>query len=345
MGPVRPGRRYSTLRSGPNPGIRPWRSLQLFLASPHARSNGNSRLTLTTLATGWSPASGQPPHDPKLPQDINKQFADPDVDAFVKRFESESREVYSRREAVLKALGIQKKMAVADIGAGTGLYTRLFAEAVGPEGAVYAVDIAVPFLRHIEATAKKNGHAQVKTVRGAQDRVNLNPESIDLAFVCDVYHHVERPGAWLGSIRTALKPGGRFVVIEFDRARAKNRDFVKKHVRAEKDVFIREIEAAGFERIELPNAPDLEENFIAARSASRRRASESSSPAADGTLTSLVATRSPRVSYPEVRGWEAFTTLESVAVPQEGSRGAGRTSVRTRRGRCGTDRVSARLCC
>ena len=62
---------------------------------------------------------------------------------------------------------------MADIGAGTGLFTRLFAEKVGAKGKVYAVDIAPEFLAHIAADAKKRGHKHVVTVRGNQDTANL----------------------------------------------------------------------------------------------------------------------------------------------------------------------------
>ena len=82
-------------------------------------------------------------------------------------------------------------MAVADVGAGTGLFTRLFAEQVGPEGKVYAVDISKEFLDHIAAQAKAKGQAQVVTVRGTQDSTNLPAGSVDLVFLCDVYHHLE----------------------------------------------------------------------------------------------------------------------------------------------------------
>ena len=82
---------------------------------------------------------------------INKSFIDPelDVDAFIKRFEIESREVYITRKSIVEACEIEKGDSVADVGAGTGLFTRLFSTEVGDAGWVYAVDIAGPFLKHI----------------------------------------------------------------------------------------------------------------------------------------------------------------------------------------------------
>jgi hypothetical protein len=67
----------------------------------------------------------------------------------------------------------------------------------------------------------------------------------------------------LRSIRRALRPGGRLLVVEFDKEKA-GTDFVKKHVRATRGEFVAEIRAAGFEPVELASAPGLKENFLAA---------------------------------------------------------------------------------
>jgi ubiquinone/menaquinone biosynthesis C-methylase UbiE len=204
------------------------------------------------------PAKGQAHTDPK----INEPFRKPNVQEYIKKFESESRENYAHRHEIVAALDLKPGMAVADIGAGTGLFTRLFAEKVGPTGRVYAVEIAPPFLEHIAADAKKRGQAQVVTVLGSQDSTNLPEGSVDLVFLSDVYHHLEHPGRTLASIRRALRPGGRLVVIEFERVEGKSSAFILKHVRAGKDVFQKEIEAAGFTPIPTPRAPRLKENFF-----------------------------------------------------------------------------------
>lgn len=201
---------------------------------------------------------------PAVNPEINAQFADPDVREFIQRFESESREIYARREAIVGALGLKPGMAVADVGAGTGLFTRLMADKVGPAGTVYAVEISAPFLKHIAEQTRAQHQPQVKTVRGAQNRTKLPPGSVDLVFICDVYHHVEQPDPWLATIHSALRPGGRLVLIEFDRARAAASSFVKKHVRDDREVFLDEIAAAGFETIATPGAPALKENFFQA---------------------------------------------------------------------------------
>ncbi len=79
---------------------------------------------------------------------INDSFEDPSPKSFVERFEKEGREVYDNREAIVQKLGLKPGMIVADVGAGTGLFTRLLAPEVGEKGKVYAVDIAQPFVTH-----------------------------------------------------------------------------------------------------------------------------------------------------------------------------------------------------
>ncbi len=196
------------------------------------------------------------------PADINKSFEHPDVKNFVDRFESEDREVYAKRQEIVDAIGLTEGMSVADVGAGTGAFTQLFAEKVGPAGKVYAVDIAPEFLEHIAIESKKLGHDHVRTVKGDQKSTHLPKNSLDVVFLCDVYHHLEKPNLTLASIHAALKPGGRLVMVEFDRREGKSKEFILKHVRASKKVFINEIQHAGFAPTELKNAPELQENFF-----------------------------------------------------------------------------------
>ena len=232
-------------------------------------------ILVATATTGLSQQSKIPPSkntsnaktpktEPPKPAEnnINAPFADPDVKAFVKRFESESREVYSRREEIVKALAIKPGMSIADIGAGTGLFTRLFAREVGAEGRVYAVDISPAFLKHIDAESKRLKQKQVRTIKATQNSTGLTPNTLDLAFLCDVYHHLERPGDSLRSIHDALKTTGNLVVIDFDRVKGKSSEFVLKHVRADRAQFVKEIQSAGFQLIRVSDAPRLDENFF-----------------------------------------------------------------------------------
>ena len=203
--------------------------------------------------------------EPSIRPGINEKFLNPklNVAEWLKRFEIESREIYSERHKILAATGIKAGDRVADIGAGTGLYTRLFAESAGPEGGVYAVEINPRWLEHIRKNPGKNKKAATVTpVLCQENSVSLPPESIDIAFACDTYHHFEYPQSSLASIFSALRPGGTLVIVDFERIPGKTREWVLNHVRAGKEVVKREIIEAGFEFIEEIAIDGLKENYF-----------------------------------------------------------------------------------
>jgi len=181
---------------------------------------------------------------------INDNFQNPEPKAFTERFETEGREVYDNRELIVEKLALQPGMAVADIGAGTGLFTRLMAPKVGAEGKVYAVDIAKTFVDHTVMSSHARGLKQVEGVVCTPDDSKLAPASVDLVFICDTYHHFEFPHKTMLSIAVALKPGGRVALLDFERIEGVSSDWTMGHVRAGKEVFQKEIEAAGFELVE-----------------------------------------------------------------------------------------------
>lgn len=214
------------------------------------------------------PPLGTDPEDKssaiRLPEGINDKFKDPalNVDEWLARFEVESREVYAARKDVIDACQIKSGESIADIGAGTGFYSRLFAKTTGWGGWVYSVDISPQFLQHIVRRATAEGIENVTPVLGSDVSVRLPIESVDLVFICDTYHHFEKPTQTLASLYRAMKPGGRLVLIDFERIPGKSRKFIMGHVRAGKSVFKNEVMAAGFEFQDEVEIDGFEENYL-----------------------------------------------------------------------------------
>ncbi|NIR58114.1 MAG: class I SAM-dependent methyltransferase [Gammaproteobacteria bacterium] len=208
-------------------------------------------LAVALGAGGLGPLQAATGADPA----INLPYEDPELDVWVRRFERPGREVYDRRQEIVGALGLRRGMDVADVGAGTGLFTRLIAPEVVPGGRVYAVDVSETFVRNVEAAAEARGLDNVVGVVNTQAGVALPPRSIDLAFICDTYHHFERPREMMVSIHAALRPGGRVAVIDFRRREEVASSWVMAHVRAGKQQVIEEVRAAGFR-------PAGEEDFL-----------------------------------------------------------------------------------
>ncbi len=178
---------------------------------------------------------------------INDSFKEPKVEQFVERFEREGREVYDHRQKIIEMANVKPGMTIADIGAGTGLFTRLLSNEVGAEGTVIAVDIAKEFVDHVVSTSREQGLNNVRGQICKQDSAELPPNSIDVAFICDTYHHFEFPYKTMRSIFRALKPNGRVVLIEFHREEGTSSDWILGHLRAGQKVFVGEIQRAGFE--------------------------------------------------------------------------------------------------
>jgi ubiquinone/menaquinone biosynthesis C-methylase UbiE len=103
---------------------------------------------------------------------------------------------------------------VADIGAGSGVFTLPLARAV-PQGRVYAVDIDRGLVDHIARKAEEARAANVRGVLGAFTDPQLPARDVDLAFIFDVLHHIEDRATYLRSLASYLRPGGRIAVIDF----------------------------------------------------------------------------------------------------------------------------------
>jgi len=209
------------------------------------------------------PDSGAPPVD-ETPQPvavrINRDYAEGDTKRWAKNFEHDGREVFDKRLDIVDALDLREGSSIADVGAGTGLFTLLFAEKAGKQGRVVAVDVQQYFLDHVAERAKALGLANITVQLADQRGTGLAPASIDLAFLCDAYHHLELPRTYLADLRRVIKPGGRLVIIDYDRTRPGTGAWMKDHIRADPAELRREIEAAGFTLIGEPKG--LRENFF-----------------------------------------------------------------------------------
>lgn len=233
----------------------------------------DSSLLVVLLLSACGAAPEQPPPVPPPPAPeatasvkpgINTDFLDPalDVAKYEQRFEGESREIFVQRGRIASLLALRPGMAVADIGAGTGLFTLLFAPKVGTEGRVYGVDIAPKFVEHITRAAAERQLPQVEARLCSERSVDLPANSVDLVFVCDTYHHFEYPPPTLASIQKALRAGGELVVLDFIREPGSSRPWILDHVRAGEAVVRQEIEAAGFRFVRREETPFLRENYV-----------------------------------------------------------------------------------
>jgi ubiquinone/menaquinone biosynthesis C-methylase UbiE len=206
-------------------------------------------LAVALLAPADPPGARAAREVPAVSPALNSPFVGTDASRWQGIFERPGREVFDQRFRIVQATGVRPGMTVADVGAGTGLFTMLFARAVGPEGKVYAVDISKDFLADIERRAAAYHVANVAVVLSNPKDTLLPWNSIDLVFICDSYHHFEYPRTMLDSVARALKPDGELIVVDFRRIPGVSSPWVMQHVRAGEAEVTKEIKAAGFELI------------------------------------------------------------------------------------------------
>ncbi len=129
--------------------------------------------------------------------------------------ERPTREREERLLLMVDSLGLKKGQTVADIGCGSGVISRLIARKLGPTGTVLAVDVQDEMLNRLRENLEAEGIENVRPVKGTQKSPGLEPESVDLAIMVDVYHEFEFPWEMLQEISGALKPGGRVCFVEY----------------------------------------------------------------------------------------------------------------------------------
>lgn len=134
------------------------------------------------------------------------------ADEYAKVLESPDRDAWQKPQEVIAALALCTDEIVADLGAGSGYFTRRLAHHAAK---VYAVDLDAQLLEK----AKTSSPANVETVVATPDDPRLGAASVDTVFICDVLHHIEARPAYYAKLERALKPGGRIVIVDFYKRR------------------------------------------------------------------------------------------------------------------------------
>jgi ubiquinone/menaquinone biosynthesis C-methylase UbiE len=115
----------------------------------------------------------------------------------------------------LQIMQIAPGMTVADIGAGSGYFTERLARLVGPTGRVFATDIQPGMIDLLKRRLSAQTIQNVSVILSEPSNPLLPAGTIDLALMVDVYHELGDPQTVLKHIRTALKPDGRLVLVEY----------------------------------------------------------------------------------------------------------------------------------
>lgn len=161
-------------------------------------------LALSLLLTAGAPAASA------------LQLASRDTADWIKTLESPERIKGQKIDEVIKWLALKPGMVIADIGAGSGVFSLPMAKLVAPSGKIYAVDIQQGLLDYIGKQAKEQKIANIQYILGGYDDPKLPKKDVDMAFISDVLHHIEHRALYLKTLGKYIKPKGQIVVIEMD---------------------------------------------------------------------------------------------------------------------------------
>ncbi|MBI3356267.1 MAG: class I SAM-dependent methyltransferase [Nitrospirae bacterium] len=136
---------------------------------------------------------------------------------------------------------------MADLGSGSGYFTRRFVEAVTETGMVYAVDVEPEMLSYVkESIVHMHVAYTAEFILARPDSPKLPFEAIDLLFVCNTIHHLEDRTKYFRNLRSSLRPGGRISIIDFyPDERSGDLGFPKHHL-VSRDTVVKELTDAGY---------------------------------------------------------------------------------------------------
>jgi len=161
-------------------------------------------------------------------------------------------------QKVIETIGLKPGMVIGEVGAGTGRITVWFASTVGPTGMVYANDIDKSSLDHLENRCKKEGFNNVKIILGTVDNPKLPQKALDIAFMTNTYHHLDKPVELVHNLLSTLKENGILAIVERDAERTGNyRDGTKR------SEFIKQLKQAGFEVFKIDTTMKEDNIYLA----------------------------------------------------------------------------------
>ena len=200
--------------------------------------NKNMFLLLACCSILTSPVLAQEQHQHRRPDDIKQ---------YLEHLDSTERDHYQKPIQVIAALKLIPGMAVADLGSGSGYFTRRFVKAVTKTGMVYAVDVESEMLAYVKESID---HMYVpytaEFILARPDTPKLPFASIDLLFVCNTFHHLEERSKYFRDLTSSLKPGGHISIIDFyPDERSGELGFPKHHL-ISRDTVIKELTDAGY---------------------------------------------------------------------------------------------------
>ena len=164
------------------------------------------------------------------------------------RLLSEERQAALQPETLLRDLGLAEGMNLADIGCGPGFFTIPAARIVGEQGSVFAADIEGEMLSTVRSRASEAGLTNVHIVKTNEREIPIAPGVCDIVLLAYIIHEVEHRASFLHRAARLLKPGGRLVILEWEKVEEPNGPPIEERLSPEDTVA--DAQAAGLLPVE-----------------------------------------------------------------------------------------------
>ena len=132
---------------------------------------------------------------------------------------SDARDKDHQPEKVMDVVGVAPGMVIGEVGAGYGYFTFWLAGRVGPQGKVYANDILSSVLAGIRDRCRRENVQNIETILGKVEDPLFPAGALDMIFMVNTFHDLEKPVELLNNLLPSLKPGARVVIMDRDPAR------------------------------------------------------------------------------------------------------------------------------
>ena len=172
------------------------------------------RLTLLCALVAGCQTQATRPSTPSVDAD-QAEHTLPRPEEYAHRLDDDSRKAWQKPDEVIDLLACPEGGTVVDLGAGTGYFVRDLSDAVGPDGRVLAIDPSQAMVEHLQDRVEEERLRNVQPHRIPTDDPNLPPRSVDRILIVNTWHHIEDRARYADKLRTALKPGGLVLIVDF----------------------------------------------------------------------------------------------------------------------------------
>ncbi|MCC6726215.1 MAG: class I SAM-dependent methyltransferase [Saprospiraceae bacterium] len=168
----------------------------------------------------------------------------------LKQYDPPGRDVWQKPEVVIGKMGDLSSKTVADIGAGSGFFSRRLAQQAKK---VIAVDIDPRFIHFMDSIKrvelKPEYQGRFETRLGQPDDPKLKPNEADIVLVVNTYIYIQDRVAYLKNLLNMLPTGGQVIIVDFKKKRMPIK-YPTADVRMELYEVENELDAAGFSKIQ-----------------------------------------------------------------------------------------------